>query len=55
MKQQNTQTIDFQSEVRKEKNLNSVKVGLSVSNAMAVFNVLQDMRHLIIVDFREQD
>jgi hypothetical protein len=48
-------TIDFQSEIRKEKNLSKVKIGLSHANEMAVFNLLQDMRHLIIVDFRSKE
>lgn len=48
-------TIDFASQVRREKALAEEKVQLKVTNAMNAFNLLQDLRHLIILDFRTQE
>lgn len=41
--------------MRREKALAQEKVTLKVTNAMNVFNLLQDLRHLIILDMRSQE
>jgi predicted sulfurtransferase len=38
--------------MRREKNLAEAKVELKAVNPMNAFNLLQDLRHLIILDFR---
>jgi hypothetical protein len=35
-----------------EKFLSSIKLAIKETQAMTVYNMLQDMRHIIIVDFR---
>ena len=35
--------------------LSAEKVTLKVTNAMNAFNMLQDLRHLIILDFRSEE
>lgn len=41
--------------MRREKALAQEKVTLKVTNAMNVFNLLQDLRHLIILDMRNEE
>ena len=41
--------------MRREKNLAEAEVKLKVVNSMNAFNLLQDLRHLIILDFRSQE
>jgi rhodanese-related sulfurtransferase len=41
--------------MRREKNLAEAKVALKVVNSMNAFNLLQDLRHLIILDFRSEE
>lgn len=55
IKEATSSTIDFQSELRREKLLVSQKVQLKVTNPMNAFNMLQDLRHLILLDFRSEE
>ena len=56
MEQQHTKqgTINFSEELAREKALAASKIQLKESNVMNTFNLLQDMRHLIILDFRDE-
>ena len=47
--------IDFKAQMRREKNLAEVKVVPKNVSAMNAFNLLQDLRHLIILDFRSEE
>ena len=53
--QANESCIDFKSQMRREKNLAEAKVDLKMVSPMNAFNLLQDLRHLIILDFRKDE
>lgn len=48
------QPIDFRTMLAREKSRASVKLTLKQTSSVNVFNMLQDMRHLVIVDLRSQ-
>ena len=45
-------SIDFHTQWKQEKIRAGVKLELKVAQAILVYNMLQDMRHLVIIDFR---
>lgn len=49
----NQNIINIKAEYRREKAKAEEKIGLKKTNEMNAFNMLQDLRHLIIVDLRE--
>ena len=53
IQQANMNIINIKAEYRKEKAKAEEKIGLKKTNEMNAFNMLQDLRHLIIVDLRE--
>jgi len=54
-KEAQSNVIDFHSQLRKEKAMAGQKLVLKNVNHMNAFNLLQDLRHLIILDFRSED
>lgn len=44
--------IDFHTMYKKEIQRQGIKLDLKVATSILVYNMLQDMRHLIILDFR---
>jgi len=45
-------SIDFHTQWKQEKIRAGVKLELKVAQCILVYNMLQDMRHLVIIDFR---
>ena len=50
----NTTAIDFKTQLAQERARAETKLTLKVWNSMNVFNALQDMRHVILLDFRDE-
>lgn len=46
--------IDFKTQLAQERARAETKLTLKVWNSMNVFNALQDMRHIILLDFRDE-
>ena len=51
---QDTSAIDFKTMYAQERLRASQALTLKETTAMNVFNMLQDMRHLVILDLREE-
>jgi hypothetical protein len=49
------EAIDFNSMLRQEKLASKHQLAVKQISANAVYNLLMDMRHLIIIDFRSQE
>lgn len=47
--------IDFKKLYEEEKALSKQKLSLKVSSITNTYNMMQDMRHLIILDFRQEE
>lgn len=48
------QTLDFHTMYKQEQARMQVKLDLKVATPMLVYNMLQDMRHVLVVDFRDK-
>ena len=55
IKQANENVINFKAEYRKEKAKTQEKILLKKTNEMNAFNMLMDLRHLIIIDMRAEE
>jgi hypothetical protein len=54
-KEQMTTVIDFKKLYEEEKALSKVKLTVKASSLSNTFNMLQDMRHLLIIDLRTEE
>ena len=48
-------SIDFHTLWKQELLRSGVKLDLKVATSLLVYNMLQDMRHLVILDFRSKE
>lgn len=52
---QQTAPIDFHTMYKKAQLRKEIKLDLKVAQPMLIYNMLQDMRHLVIADLRDQE
>ena len=55
MKVANSMVIDFNAEMRKERLKNLEQIKVKMAERSVVFNLLQDLRHLILIDLRPKE